>query len=102
MLIMGLALVNSLSYGEEPAATQGSIWSTLGEAKDTLALDDLGDDMSPFALPAKLESREGVFGLDDQWAGPSSHHQARKWLSRKRPPIDADEHDTSHGAPAHA
>ncbi|KAK5136391.1 hypothetical protein LTR08_003517 [Meristemomyces frigidus] len=85
MLIMGLALVNSLSYGDAPTEAQGSVWSTLGQAKDVSALEDADDDMSPFALPAKLESREGVFGLDDQWAGPSSHHQARKWLSRSYP-----------------
>ncbi|KAK5125322.1 hypothetical protein LTR85_000431 [Meristemomyces frigidus] len=80
MLIMGLSLVNSLSYGDGHDEAQ-SIWSTLGQPKDIATLE-ASDSVSPFALPAALETREGVYGLDDQWLGPSSHHQARKWLSR--------------------
>lgn len=77
MLIMGLALVNSLSYGDGHEAQ--SVWSSLGQPKD---ISTLTDDVSPFALPAKLETRDGVFGLDDSWGGVSSKHQARQWLSR--------------------
>ncbi|KAK3674739.1 hypothetical protein LTR78_005461 [Recurvomyces mirabilis] len=81
MLVMGLALVNSLGYGDEGSA--GSIWSSLGEEKDVNALDTVGEDVSPFALPARLETREGVFGLDDAWGGKTAGaHQARKWLGR--------------------
>ena len=80
ILIMGLALVNSLSHGEGYLA--GSIWSTLGEAKDTTALEISSEDASPFALPATLETRDAIYGLDDQWVGVASKHQARKWLSR--------------------
>ncbi|KAK4541413.1 hypothetical protein LTR36_008014 [Oleoguttula mirabilis] len=80
MLIMGLSLVNSLSYGDGHDVAQ-SVWSTLGQPKDVASLEG-STNMSPFALPATLETRDGVFGLDDQWLGPSSQHQARKWLSR--------------------
>lgn len=80
MLIMGLAVVNSLSYSDGQPAQ--SIWSTEGEPKDLNVVDAASSELSPFALPASLETRNGIFGLDDQWAGASSQHQARKWLSR--------------------
>lgn len=80
MLIMGLSLVNSLSDGDGHDVAQ-SVWSKLGQPKDVATLE-ASDSVSPFAPPPTLETREGVFGLDDQWLGPSSHHQARKWLSR--------------------
>jgi len=77
MLIMGLALVNSLSYGD--GHDSQSIWSALGQPKD---VSTLIDDVSPFSLPSSLETRDGIFDLDDRWGGTTSHHQARKWLSR--------------------
>ena len=77
MLIMGLALVNSLSHGDGHEAQ--SIWSALGQSKD---VSSLSDDASPFSLPTTLETRDGIFDLDDSWGGVSSHHQARSWLSR--------------------
>ena len=80
ILIMGLALVNSLSHGDGYSAN--SIWSTLGEAKDSTVLETLSEDTSPFALGKKLETRDSIFGLEDQWGGVASKHQARKWLSR--------------------
>lgn len=80
MLIMGLALVNSLSYGSD-SETQ-SPWSALGAAKKASEIEMLADDVSPFALPTDLETRDGIFGLDDAWGGASSAHQAKKWLSR--------------------
>jgi hypothetical protein len=79
MLIMGLALVNSLSYGEGHRSQ--SIWSSLGQPKDISSLTN-DDDTTPFALPSTLETREGVFGLDDAWGGINAAKQARKWLSR--------------------
>ncbi|CAK3896360.1 glutaminase A L-glutamine amidohydrolase [Lecanosticta acicola] len=79
ILIMGLALVNSLQYGATHEA--GSPWSALGMPKDISTLEAPGS-TSPFALPATLETRQGIFGLDDQWGGVTSQRQAEKWLSR--------------------
>ena len=80
IIIMGLALVNSLVHGD--GYTANSIWSTLGMAKDESALAEFSDHVSPFALPAQLETRDLIYGLDDQWGGVVSKHQARKWVSR--------------------
>lgn len=80
MLIMGLALVNSLSYSSDSEAQ--SPWSALGKAKETSDIDMLADGVSPFGLPSVPETRNGIFGLDDSWGGASSAHQAKKWLSR--------------------
>ena len=82
ILIMGLALVNSLQYD---SSTAGSVWSTLGQAKSTSEIDALAEDASPFALPSEPETRDQIFGLDDQWGGISSDHQAKKWLARSYP-----------------
>ncbi|TKA72918.1 hypothetical protein B0A49_08391 [Cryomyces minteri] len=76
MLIMGLALVNSLSYGSGHEAP--SIWSALGSgdynAESTTE--------SVFALSA-LEVRDGIQGLDDRWGGEAmGAHQAKKWLGK--------------------
>lgn len=79
MLIMGLALVNSLQYNADHEAN--SPWSSLGEPKDHSSFD-VTDGKTPFALPATLETREGIFGLDDQWGGVAGKHQAQKWVSR--------------------
>ena len=80
ILIMGLAIVNSLSHGDGHAAN--SIWSALGSPKAPVAIEELADGASPFALPTNLETRDLIYGLDDQWGGVSSKHQARKWISR--------------------
>lgn len=80
MLIMGLAIVNSLSHEDGYAAN--SIWSVLGNPKEPITFDTLPDDVNPFALPSELETRDSIDGLDDQWGGIASKHQARKWLSR--------------------
>lgn len=80
ILIMGLALVNSLRNGDGPSS--GSLWSSLGQAKEKSWLDELAEEASPFALPQQLDSSEQTFGLDDDWGGVSSAHQARKWLAR--------------------
>jgi hypothetical protein len=55
MLIMGLALVNSLTYGSEQEAQ--SVWSTLGG--DHIPRPN---DASPFAL-GTLEKRDEMVGL---------------------------------------
>lgn len=84
ILIMGLALVNSLSYGagHEPQ----SAWSMLGAEKD---ISNLGQDgVSPFALPVSMEApydTEGpvMSGLDDQWGGSTQGvKQAKAWLGK--------------------
>ena len=80
IIIMGLALVHSLIHGE--GLTAGSILSMLGIPKDGTSLKQPPDGASPFALPAELEIRNPVGGLDDQWCGAKSKHRARKWLSR--------------------
>ncbi|KAK0255941.1 hypothetical protein B0A54_15820 [Friedmanniomyces endolithicus] len=81
MLIMGLALVNSLSYSSGEDAQ--SIWSAMGAEQDISTLANEGEDMSPFALPLELETRNGVSALDNAFGGSTiGTHQARKWLSR--------------------
>jgi len=78
MLIMGLALVNSLTYGS--GAEAQSIWSALGG--DHLMQPG---EASPFALGV-LESRDEMYGLDDRWGGSTQGvKQARKWLSKSYP-----------------
>ncbi|KAF2149988.1 glutaminase A L-glutamine amidohydrolase [Myriangium duriaei CBS 260.36] len=77
ILIMGLALVNSLSYDSKTKAQ--SIWSTLG-SPDVQALSD--DSLSPFHLTS-LETRDGIDGLDNQWGGEvQGVKQAQKWLQK--------------------
>ncbi|TKX27634.1 hypothetical protein C1H76_0058 [Elsinoe australis] len=77
ILIMGLALVNSLSY-DTPSSAQ-SIWSTLGNPETVSALSD--PNLSAFHLTT-LETRDSIWGLDNQFGGALGHHQAQKWLSR--------------------
>ena len=77
MLLMGLALVNSLLYEDE--STSGSVWASMGSSSFVE-----GGDLSPFALRA-LESRDGVAALDDRWGGrdgSKGHRQARKFIRR--------------------
>ncbi|EME87213.1 uncharacterized protein MYCFIDRAFT_60684 [Pseudocercospora fijiensis CIRAD86] len=81
MLIMGLAIVNSLKYGS--ASEAQSPWSAMGKPKSESEIEMQSDNnVSPFALPATLETRDGIFGLDDAWGGVASEHQAKKWVSR--------------------
>ena len=75
ILIMGLALVNSLKY--EDGASSGSVWSSLG--KDTMNPNPRS---SAFGL-SSLETRDEIWGLDDRWGGSSKgEKQARKWVQR--------------------
>ena len=75
ILIMGLAIVNSLSY--ETGVAAGSHWSSLGSH------EFIGNPTtSPFTLRS-LEARDGIWGLDDSWGGPTKgEKQARKWVER--------------------
>jgi hypothetical protein len=77
ILIMGLALVNSLLHGDMESA--GSMWAKMGSSKPVPGIED---EATPFSLPPTLETRDGIWGLDDRWGGATSKHQARKWLSR--------------------
>ncbi|KAG8534069.1 uncharacterized protein KY384_000912 [Bacidia gigantensis] len=78
ILIMGLAIVNSLIYDTEPAA--GSMWSALGSNE----FDD-DPDTSAFSLN-NLGEREGIDGLDDSWGGSTKGlKQAQKWLKKSYP-----------------
>lgn len=73
MLIMGLALVNSLTYNSEADAQ--SIWSAIGEDGD---ISDA--DAKPFGLTA-LGTHEGIDYIDDSWGGGAKGiKQAKKWL----------------------
>ncbi|KAL8788314.1 MAG: hypothetical protein Q9213_001711 [Squamulea squamosa] len=75
ILIMGLALVNSLIY--DTGATAGSVWSSLGSASF-----DPNPATSAFSL-SKLETRDGIFGLDDSWGGSTKGmKQAQKWVTK--------------------
>ncbi|KAK4957771.1 hypothetical protein LTR66_013248, partial [Elasticomyces elasticus] len=76
MLIMGLALVNSLSYGD--GHKPQSIWSALGNA----SMRSTETDESPFSITT-TESRDGIPGLDNRWGGGAHGvNQGKEWLSR--------------------
>ena len=75
ILIMGLAIVNSLQYDTD--FTAGSVWSTLGSESF-----DENPDSSAFSLKS-LEEREGIIGFDDSWGGSTKGvKQAQKWVNR--------------------
>ncbi|KAH7136087.1 glutaminase A [Dendryphion nanum] len=73
MLIMGLALVNSLSYGSNDEAQ--SIWSTVGNSSDVTT-------QSEKAFPlTSLGINDGIEHIDDTWGGGAKGvKQAKKWL----------------------
>ncbi|CAE7013578.1 hypothetical protein P3342_003799 [Pyrenophora teres f. teres] len=72
MLIMGLALVNSLSYGSDAEAQ--SIWSTVGSGGDSTKSD------KPFALTS-IGVHNGVDYIDETWGGSTKGvDAAKKWL----------------------
>lgn len=72
MLIMGLALANSLQYRSDEEAQ--SLWSTLGATHL-----NMHDKDSVFPLMATLS--DGL--LDDSFGGPSKgKEQAKKWLAK--------------------
>jgi len=75
ILMMGLALVQSLQYEDDTGA--GSIWSSLGGGDF-----DPNPAISAFPLN-KLDKRDGIVGLDDSWGGSAKgQQQGKKWLER--------------------
>lgn len=75
ILILGLAIINSLRYETSTAA--GSVWSSLGRQDF-----DANPVTSAFSLN-ELETREDIFGLDDSWGGSTKgEKQAKKWVQR--------------------
>ena len=80
MLILGLALVNSLRYSTAEKAQ--SIWSSLG-AKSEISTSS---DSTPFPIVISEQGEGELFGLDDQWGGGAKGEvQAEKWLQRSYP-----------------
>ena len=75
ILILGLALVNSLKY--DTSASAGSIWATIGS--DSF---DTNPESSAFSL--NISSGENIsFGLDDRWGGSTKGtKQAEKWVRK--------------------
>ena len=72
MLIMGLALVNSMSYSSD--AESQSIWSTVGNEEYHAEAD------SPFPLTS-LSTYDGIDNIDDTWGGGAKGiKQAQRWL----------------------
>jgi hypothetical protein len=75
ILMMGLAVANSLQY--DSAATAGSTWAASG-----LDYMDTHPDSSPFALIG-LSTQNGIDYIDNSWGGPAKgEKQARKWVER--------------------
>jgi hypothetical protein len=76
ILIMGLAIVNSLRYRSNDTAS--SIWAPLGRG-DLINIPAGG---SPFPLTV-LDNHEEISYLDDSWGGKEKgEKQARKWVER--------------------
>jgi hypothetical protein len=73
MLIMGLALINSMSYSSDADAQ--SIWSTVGDDTDTTDSNE-----KPFALTS-ISEYNGISHIDPTWGGAAKGtKQAKKWL----------------------
>ena len=78
ILIMGLAVVNSLSYHDDASA--GSVWASMGSEKF-----DPNPANSAFSL-SNLEEKDGITGLDDSWGGSiKGQQQIHKWVDRSYP-----------------
>lgn len=81
MLIMGLSLVQSLTY--DLADTASSMWASLGQQHSMGKIDEK---LSPFALLADADQGSATFGLDNKWGGGAEGvKQARLWLDRSFP-----------------
>ncbi|KAF1999755.1 glutaminase A [Amniculicola lignicola CBS 123094] len=75
MLIMGLALINSMTYNTD--AESQSIWSTVGDRSDYTTQDE-----KPFTLK-NLGMHEGIQYIDDTWGGGAKGvNQAKQWLEK--------------------
>ncbi|OCK75285.1 DUF1793-domain-containing protein [Lepidopterella palustris CBS 459.81] len=73
MLIMGLALVNSMMYNSDAEAQ--SIWSTIGNTEYRAEAD------GPFSLTS-LSTHDGIPDIDDTWGGGAKGaKQAQRWLT---------------------
>ncbi|KAL1600663.1 hypothetical protein SLS60_007051 [Paraconiothyrium brasiliense] len=78
MLIMGLALVNSMMYKSDQGAQ--SMWSTVGNKDETGAETD-----HRFTLN-DLSTYDGIAYIDSSWGGgEKGARQATKWLERSFP-----------------
>ncbi|KAJ5643887.1 uncharacterized protein N7484_006394 [Penicillium longicatenatum] len=76
ILIMGLAIANSLQYEESSEAA--SIWSTQGSAPPTSFSEEAGI----FPL-TNLQVLSGIAHLDSKWGGGiAGQHLAEKWVKR--------------------
>lgn len=75
ILIMGLAIVNSLRYSEDSAAS--SIWSTQGESPV------LSDDHPGYFPLVSLQAHGGIDKQDGRWGGGiQGQREAERWLQR--------------------
>ncbi|KAJ5582417.1 hypothetical protein N7535_001037 [Penicillium sp. DV-2018c] len=76
ILIMGLAIVNSLRYGD--STTASSIWSTQG-----LPSPNLGNQTSGLFPLTDRQVLSGIDYQDTKWGGSNSgQHLAEKWVKR--------------------
>lgn len=75
ILIMGLAVVNSLRYAEDSAAS--SIWSTLGLPPK------VSESQSGYFPLGELQALSGIDKQDGKWGGGAEgEHLAEKWVQR--------------------
>ncbi|KAL4918533.1 hypothetical protein BDW62DRAFT_181046 [Aspergillus aurantiobrunneus] len=75
ILIMGLAIVNSMLYEQDTAAS--SIWSAAGEAVP------LSDENAGYFPLSEFQTRSGIEMQDGKWGGAASgRRQAEKWIQR--------------------
>ena len=84
ILIMGLALINSLLSGDDRQS--GSMWSSQGGGHHRHH-QPTRPDSSPFPL-TDLESRDGLSSLDDRWGGTQAGKgsaQAQAFIARTYP-----------------
>lgn len=75
ILIMGLAIVNSMLYEQAPAAS--SIWSTEGE------VTPLSDENAGYFPLNEFQTLSGIDLQDGKWGGTANgRKQAQKWIER--------------------
>jgi hypothetical protein len=74
ILMMGLAIANSLRYDNATGA--GSVWAAVDATSETSDLDD-----GHFPLK-QLSSADGMDFVDEQWGGAKGAKQAKQWVDR--------------------
>ncbi|KAL5334040.1 hypothetical protein BJX70DRAFT_402993 [Aspergillus crustosus] len=75
ILIMGLAVVNSMLYDKDSDAS--SVWSTQGESAH------IPDDNAGVFPLGELQTISGIDGQDGKWGGAASgRKEAEKWIQR--------------------